>query len=82
MRNVNSVYHIKCGVIQGFSALRKAVTTHVKKISYFFRCVDIANQLLTRHLPLAPFGQVYELTANPSRFSIQVVVGAFSNYGG
>ena len=46
MRNVNSVYHIKCSVIQGFSALRKAVTTHVKKISYFFRCVDIANQLL------------------------------------
>ena len=26
-------YHINCGVIQGFPALRKAVTTHVKKYS-------------------------------------------------
>ena len=53
-------HHINCGVIQGFPTLRKAVTTHVKKISYFFTCVDIANQLLTRHSPLAPLGQVDE----------------------
>ena len=53
-----SFYHINCGVQQGFSALRKAVTTHVKKKSYFLTCVDIANQLLTRHSPLAPLGQV------------------------
>ena len=32
------------------------------KISYFFTCVDIANQLLTRHSPLAPLGQVDENT--------------------
>ena len=51
-------YHINCGIIQVFPALKKAVTTHVIKISYFFTCVDIANQLLTRHLPLAPLGQV------------------------
>ena len=50
-------YHINCGVIQGFLALREAVTC---KISYFFTCVDIANQLLTRHSPLAPLGQVDE----------------------
>ena len=53
-------YHINCSIIQIFPALKKAVTTHVIKISYFFTCVDIANQLLTRHLPLAPLGQVEE----------------------
>ena len=59
------IYHINCGVIQGFPAPRKAVTTHVKKCRtffffFFFTCVDIANQLLTRHSPLAPLGQVDE----------------------
>ena len=48
------------------------------KISYLFTCVDIANQLLTRHSPLAPLGQVDEWTAKPSRFSIQVVCRSFS----
>ena len=33
-----------------------------EKISYFFTCVDIAKQLLTRHSPLAPLGQVDERT--------------------
>ena len=51
-------YHINCGVIQGFPALRKAATAHVKKKSYFFTCGDIANRLLTRHSPLAPPSQV------------------------
>ena len=49
----NTFYHINCGVIQGFPALRKAVTTQVKKYRLFFRCFDIANRLLTRHSPLA-----------------------------
>ena len=33
----NNIYisHINCGVIQGFPALRKAVTTHVKNIVFF-----------------------------------------------
>ena len=53
-------YRINCGVIQGFPALRKAVTTHVKKYRIFFTCVDMANQLLTRHSPLVPLGQVDE----------------------
>ena len=52
------------------------------KISYFFTCLDIANQLLTRHLPLAPLGQVDKWTVKPSRFSIQVVCRSFWNYGG
>ena len=30
-------YHINCGIIQGFLALRKAITTHVKKNSIFSR---------------------------------------------
>ena len=33
----NKFYHINCGVIQGFPALRKAVTTHVKKYRVFSR---------------------------------------------
>ena len=65
------IYHINYGVIQGFPALRKAVTTHVKKYDIFSRVFDIANQLLTRHSPFAPFGQVDEWTAKPSLFSIQ-----------
>ena len=52
-------YHTNCGSIQGFPTLRKAVTTHVEKYD-IFSCVDIANQLLTRHSPLAPLGQVDE----------------------
>ena len=31
------IYHINCGVIQGFPALRKAVTTQVKKYRIFSR---------------------------------------------
>ena len=46
--------------IKGFPALRKAVTTHVKKYDIFSRVFDIANQLLTRHTPFAPLGQVDE----------------------
>ena len=33
-----SIYHINCGVIQGFPALRKAVTTYVKKYRIFHVC--------------------------------------------
>ena len=56
----NTIYHINCGVIQRFPALGKVVTTHVKRYRIFSTYVDIANQLLTRHSPLAPFGQVDE----------------------
>ena len=57
--------------MQGFPALRKAITTYVKKYRIFSTCVDIANQLLIRHSPLAPLGQVDEWAAKPSRFSMQ-----------
>lgn len=42
--------------MQRFPALRKAVTTHVKKCHIFSRVFDVANQLLTRHLRLARLG--------------------------
>ena len=35
---IKGYYQIKCGVIQGFLALRKAVTTHVKKYRIFHVC--------------------------------------------
>lgn len=54
------IYHINCGVIQRFPALRKVVTTHVKKYRIFSTRVVIANQLLTRNSPLAPLGQFDE----------------------
>ena len=47
------------------------LTTHVKKYRIFSRVFDIANQLLTRHLPFAPFGQIEGWTAKLSLFSIQ-----------
>ena len=65
-------YHINYSVIQGFPALRRAVTTHVKNYNIFSRVFDIANQLLTRHSPFAPLGQVDKWTAKPSRFSIHL----------
>ena len=53
-------YHTNCGVIKEFPALKKSRNNTREKISYFSTCVDIANQLLTRHSPLAPLGQVNE----------------------
>ena len=42
-----SIYHINCGVLQGFLALKKAVATHVIKHRIFSR-VLIFNQLHTQ----------------------------------
>ena len=42
-----SIYHIDCGVLQGFLALKKAVAAHVKKHRIFSR-VLIFNQLHTQ----------------------------------
>ena len=70
-RPKNCVYHINYGVLQGFPALRKAVTTYLKRYRIFSRVYDTANQLLTRHPPFAPFGQEDKRTANTSLFSIQ-----------
>ena len=60
MKLRNTLYHINYGVLQGFPALRKTVTAHVKKYDIFSRVFDIANQLLTRYSPFAPLGQVDE----------------------
>ena len=48
--------------MQGFPALRKAVTTltHVRKYDIFSGVLDIANQLLTRQSLFAPLNQVDE----------------------
>ena len=70
-------YHINYVVIQGFPALRKVITTHVKKYDIFSPVFDIANQLLTRHSPFAPLGQVDEQTAKPSPFLIQSRLSKF-----
>ena len=61
----------------GISGPEKNRNNTREKISYFFTCVDIANQLLTRHSPLAPLGQVDKWMAKRSRFSIQVVCRSF-----
>ena len=45
---------------KGISGPEKSRNNTREKISYFFTCVDIANQLLIRHSPLAPLGQVDE----------------------
>ena len=50
------------------SGPEKSCNNTREKKSYFFTCVDIANQLLTRHSPLATLGQVNKCTAKPSRF--------------
>ena len=41
----SNIYRLKFGVIQGFPALRKAVTVYLKKYD-IFHVFDIANQLL------------------------------------
>ena len=72
-------YHLsdKLQCYTGISGLEKSRNNTRENIRYFFTCVDIANQLLTHHSPLAPLGQVDEWTAKPSRFSIQVVCRSF-----
>ena len=50
-------YHINSGVTLGFPA-QKSHNNMREKVSNQKSCVDIANQLLTRHSPLVPLGQV------------------------
>ena len=50
----------------------------MKKYDIFSGVFDIVNQLLTRHLPFAPLGQVDELTAKPSLLSIRGCLLEFS----
>ena len=74
--NKKIINHINCSIIQGFSALRKAETPLVKKITIFF-CF-YANQLLTRHSHFAPLGRVDKWMAEPSLFAIHSCLSKFS----
>ena len=56
---------------EDFQPWEKPLITHLEKYRIFSRVFDIVNQLLTRHSPFAPLGQVDEWTAKPSPFSIQ-----------
>ena len=63
------------------SGPEKSCNNTREKMSYFLTCVDIANQLLIRHSPLAPLGQVDE-RQSPHDSQYKLFVGAFANYGG
>ena len=76
-----SIYHINCGVNTKISGPEKSCNNTREKMSYFLTCVDIANQLLIRHSPLAPLGQVDE-RQSPHDSQYKLFVGAFANYGG
>ena len=52
-----------------------------EKIQYFSRVFETANQLLTRHSPLAPLGQVDEWQS-PHHSQSKKFVGIFTDYGG
>ena len=54
------IYHINCSVMQGFLALKKAVTTQVKKYDNISPVFDIANQFLICHSSFAPLFHVDE----------------------
>ena len=51
-------HELRCYTV--ISSPEKSRNNTREKISYFFTCVDIANQLLARRSPLAPLGQVDE----------------------
>ena len=76
---ITLVYHINCGVLQEFPALRKAVTTHVKK--YRIQCQWPISYLhgtrLWRH-------SVRLMNERQSLYDSQykLFVGVFSNHGG
>ena len=57
------MYRVNYGVIQGFLALRKAVTTHSKKYDIFWRVFDIATQLTTGHSLFAPLPKFFRIIA-------------------
>ena len=71
----NKSHKLRC--YTRISGPEKSRNNSREKISYFSTCVDIANQLLLRHSPLAPLGQVDKWTAKPSRLSIQVFCRSF-----
>ena len=58
LKNGSLSHKLRC--YTGISCPEKSCNNAREKVSYFFTCVVIANQLLTRHSPLALLGQVDE----------------------
>ena len=75
------MYHLNYGVIQGFPAVRKAVTTHVKKFEIFTLVFDIANQVLTRSLLLRHSVRLMNEQQILAILNPRSFVGNFSDYG-
>ena len=76
----NTIYRINCGVIQGFPALRKAVTTRVKKYCIFSH---VLIQLIScLHVTCLWHHLVRLMNEQQSLHDSQykLLVGAFSNY--
>ena len=67
---INFIYHTNYCVIRGFPALRKAVTTQVKKFRTFLRVFDIANQLMTRHPPPPLHATRPDIRMNDEAFTV------------
>ena len=75
------IYYINCRVRQGFPALRKAVTTHVKKKNYIFSRVLIkANQLHVTHLWHHSV-RLMDEQQSLHNSQYKLFVGVFLNYG-
>ena len=58
IKKINLSHKLRC--YTGIYGPKKSRNNTREKISYSFTCVDIANQLLTRHSPLTPLSQVDE----------------------
>ena len=80
---INFIYHTNYYVIRGLPALRKAVTTQVKKFRTFLRVFDIAKQLMTRHSPSrhSPRYKNERRSLHCSQSKVVCIVGIFSDYG-
>ena len=82
LRGKNCNYQINRGVIRGFPALRKAVTTHVKKYDIFSRVLIYPISCL--HVTRLWCHSVRLMNERQSLHDskYKLFVGAFSNYGG
>ena len=65
-----SSYHILTSSVIHYWTDARQLGIYLLNIYIFLRVFDIANQLLARHSPIAPLGQVDEWTAKCSTFSI------------
>ena len=79
---IKNFYYRNCGVIQGFPALRKAVTTYVKKYRIFLRVLikAISYWHVTRLWHHSARLMNEQQSSQDSQYKL--FVGTFSNYGG